>query len=50
MGVVQYNLATPFVPSSTTTVQVLNLRAQFPKTNIAIHAMNFDDDGTRMCM
>ena len=48
VGVVQYNLATPFVPSSTTTVQVLNLRAQFPKTNIAIHAMNFDDDGTRM--
>ena len=40
-GVVQYNLATPWF-------QVLqSLRAQFPADNV-IHAMNFDDDGTRM--
>ena len=48
VGVVQYNLATPFVPSSTTSVEILNVRAQFPADNVAIHAMNFDDDGTRM--
>ena len=48
VGVVQYDLATPFVPSSTTSVKVLNVRAQFPADNVAIHAMNFDDDGTRM--
>ena len=48
VAVVQYNLGTAFDPSSAGSVEFLNVREDFPKINKAIHAMNFDDDGTRM--
>ena len=48
VAVVQYNLGTAFDPSSAGSVEFLNVREDFPKINKAIHALNFDDDGTRM--
>ena len=47
-GVVGYNLSTPYLPSSATSIEELDIQSDFAHSGIAIQGIDFDDDGTRL--
>ena len=46
--VVGYNLSTPYLPSSATSIEELDIQSDFAHSGIAIQGIDFDDDGTRL--
>ena len=47
-GVVGYNLSTPYLPSSATSIEELDIQSDFAHSGMAIQGIDFDDDGTRL--